>query len=303
MKRTENLESGIIRPKLVNPIWVLLWTSITMIAFAANAILCRLALRPEESVERAIDPASYTLIRILAGAIVLLFIQRFRRPVDYQAVSRKQWWSPVMLALYAIAFSFAYIGLDTASGTLILFALVQLTMIFVGMLRGEFPKFIELMGLVMASGGLVYLVTPNLQTPLLKESVLMAVAGIAWGGYSVLGKKSRDPIADTSFNFWASLPLVLVGNLVFYPSFEITPWGAFLAVVSGGLASGLGYVIWYTVLPSLRSTQAAAIQLSVPVLAAVGGFLFVGDQVSLRTLFSGMLILVGIALTIKWKKR
>lgn len=275
-----------------------------MIAFAANSILCRAALRPDESSELMIDPATYTSIRIVAGALVLWLIQQCRRRRKTAAVpfSLKQLLAPLMLSVYAVGFSFAYIGLDAASGTLILFACVQVTMILIGVMRKEIPKPLEIAGLLVASAGLYYLVAPHIQTPLFKESFLMAVAGIAWGVYSVLGKGSADPIRDTARNFLAGVPVVLLVSCLWMASFHVSTKGILLAALSGGLASGIGYVLWYTVLPKLRSTQAAAVQLSVPILAATGGVLLVGEALPPRTLIAGTAILTGIALTIRWKR-
>ena len=282
-----------------------------MIAFAANSIIGRAALRSQNEVD-LIDPASYTAIRIAAGAIVLLLIQWFRFGSNLFGVSNSKnanasgfarfLLSPLMLVIYAAGFSFAYIGLDTASGTLILFAFVQITMLSIGLLAKEIPRPVEIAGLTIASGGLVYLVLPNLQTPLLKESILMAVAGVAWGSYSVLGKKSLDPISSTATNFAIGTLMVFCLPFFFRDQISLSGYGVFLAVMSGGIASGLGYVLWYLVLPLLRSAQAAAVQLSVPIFAALGGVLLVGDELNTRIVVAGALILFGIGLTVKWKK-
>lgn len=273
-----------------------------MIAFAANSILCRAALRPLDETADLIDPASYTAIRIGCGALVLLAIQFVRRRPTWTGWNQPiRWISPLMLVIYATGFSFAYVGLDTASGTLILFAMVQLSMVVIGIMRGESPGGVEVAGLLLASLGLVYLVLPHVQTPLLAESLLMALAGIAWGSYSYLGKSSRDPISNTAFNFTAGLPLVLLftSGMAWWGSWNLTSRGVFLAALSGGVASGLGYVLWYVVLPALRAPQAAAVQLSVPILAALGGVLLVGDPLTSRTIIAGLLILGGIGLTIR----
>ena len=283
------------------------WTVLAMVAFATNAILGRMALKGESDSGQLIDPVSYTSVRILAGALVLLLIQGVRRQswklFNFSGgFSHGRWFSPLMLFVYAAGFSLAYVGLDTAAGTLILFAFVQMTLISTGILKGEFPRPLEWTGLVLASCGLVYLVFPSLQTPLLKEALLMALAGIAWGFYSFLGKTSKDSISDTAFNFVAAVPVSLLMSAVFFGQARMAPEGVWLAAASGALASGLGYVLWYTVLPSLRSTEAAAVQLSVPVVAAVGGVLLVGEELSGRTVAAGILILLGIGLTIQWKK-
>lgn len=255
----------------------------------------------------SIDPATYTLIRIAFGAAVLVLIQTFRRPTRAVVPISRKISAAFALTVYAVGFSFAYVGLDAASGTLILFAFVQLTMLSVGMLKGDFPSAIEWTGLVVAMSGLVYLVFPKVETPLIREAILMAVAGIAWGFYSVQGKGSTDSIADTARNFSCSVPLVILIAFLFHTLFSQTElhcsWhGFWLAAASGAIASGLGYVLWYTVLPFLKSSQAAAVQLSVPIIAAVGGALFSNDPLTQRTILSGAIILSGIALTVKWKK-
>ncbi len=300
-----------------------------MLAFAGNSILGRSALKPTgtpapavvqneteavpiDGVEdvppaASIDPATYTLIRIAFGAAVLVLIQTFRKPIRAVVPVSRKISAAFALTVYAVGFSFAYVGLDAASGTLILFAFVQLTMLSVGMLKGDFPSATEWTGLVVAMSGLVYLVFPKVETPLIREAILMAVAGIAWGFYSVQGKGSTDSIADTARNFSYSVPLVILIAFLFHTLFSQSElhcsWrGFWLAAASGAIASGLGYVLWYTVLPFLKSSQAAAVQLSVPIIAAVGGALFSNDPLTQRTILSGAIILSGIALTVKWKK-
>lgn len=283
---------------------LIILTIAVMIAFAMNSIIGRAALRSSD--EPIIDPATYTLVRIVSGAIVLAFIQfaRRRRSEASSEVQRKAGWLPgCMLSLYAIAFSFAYVGLDAASGTLILFAFVQLTMVGFAAAKGERPKAAELAGLAVASVGLLYLLAPDLQkSSFVGESALMMLAGIGWGSYSVFGKGSGDPIGDTAANFARSIVFVVIASALFWNRFTLESRGFWLAAASGGLTSGLGYVLWYTVLPKLRSTQAAAAQLSVPILAAVGGT-FVGDPLTSRTVVAGLLILGGIAMTVEWKPK
>lgn len=280
-------------------------TTIVMVAFATNSVLGRAALKSAEA--ELIDPATYTTVRIVFGALVLALVQYFRRAQssDRIVVSRQvSWLAAAMLTVYAVGFSFAYVRLDAASGTLILFAFVQLTMVGIGVFRGERPSKMELTGLTLASVGLVYLLTPASQgfKPG-QEMGLMAMAGIGWGAYSVLGKGSHDPIADTARNFCYSVPFVAFVSVAALSTAVVTPKGFWLAAASGGLTSGLGYVLWYAVLPKLRSSQAVAAQLSVPIIAAIGGVIFAADQVSARTIISGLLILGGIALTADWKNR
>ena len=278
-------------------------TIFVMVAFAANSVIGRAALKV--SGEPIVDPATYTTVRVLFGAIALALVNWFRkRSTPVEEPSRRglrTWFAPLMLTLYAVAFSFAYVGLDTASGTLILFAFVQLTMVGSAIAKGERPRVAEFIGLAVASGGLIYLLAPSLsEFHVVSESIFMMLAGIGWGAYSVLGKGSTDPIGDTSRNFLRSTPLVLLVSVVAFSQMQITPRGFWLAAASGGLTSGLGYVLWYVILPHLRSTQAAAVQLSVPIVAAVGGVLFAGDALSTRTMIAGAIILGGIALTIRW---
>lgn len=282
-------------------------TLLVMIAFATNSVLARAALKPGGD-EKLIDPATYTTVRIITGAAVLLAIQTFRvrragtDPRGGSSTGTGRWLSACMLTLYAAAFSFAYVRLDTASGTLILFGFVQLTMIAVAASRGEVPRRIELAGMLVASLGLTWLVLPSLtQFSIATESVLMMLSGIGWGFYSVLGKGSRDPIADTAGNFLRGVPLAGAVSLVCWSNASATHSGFWLAAASGGLTSGIGYVLWYTVLPHLRSAQAAVVQLSVPVIAAIGGVLFAGDPITQRTVLAGALILGGIGLTIRWR--
>ena len=291
--------------------------SVTMIAFAANSILGRMALRPhfgpDERVEVLSDPAIYTMIRITSGALVLMLIcwMRTRRDENVPSIKVNRWLMAWMLTVYAVGFSFAYIQLDTASGTLILFAWVQLTMVLAGVFRNEIPNQWELGGVLLATLGLVYLVLPELQTPLIREAILMSVAGVAWGLYSFLGKGSVDPISDYAGNFIRAVPLVLVlGWLAVYcipmsKNFDLpatgiylTPRGFLLAIVSGGLTSGVGYALWYRLLPRITATQAAAVQLTVPIIAAVGGVFFADDRLNGRIVMAGILIILGIGLTV-----
>jgi drug/metabolite transporter (DMT)-like permease len=272
-------------------------TALALAAFAANSLLCRLALGGDR-----IDAASYTSLRILSGAVALLIIRALSRRSPMGA-DQGSWASAAMLALYAVAFSFAYLSLDAGVGALILFGAVQATMILAGFLEGQRPNALEWVGLVGAFGGLVYLVSPGIATPAPLGSLLMALAGIAWGIYSLRGRKSADPVAATSANFARAVPFALLVSLVALPEFRISARGAWLAVVSGALASGMGYVVWYGALKGLTTTRAAVVQLSVPVLAAVGGVVFLTEPVTFRLVVSGAAILGGIALAIRGRGR
>jgi drug/metabolite transporter (DMT)-like permease len=263
-----------------------------MTAFAANSILCRLALGP-----RDIDAAGFTAIRLGAGAVALLAIARStgRRRTRR---SRGNWTSGAALFAYAILFSFAYLRLDVGTGALILFALVQATMIVWGLVRGERPRSFQWLGLAAALGGLVYLVSPGLSAPSTAGSLMMGGAGVAWGVYSLRGRGTTDPVVTTTDNFIRSVPMVLVVAAALYPTIDLSKRGVVLAAASGALASGVGYVIWYAALRGLSATRAASVQLTVPVIAALGGLLFLGESVSARLVVSAVLILGGVGLTL-----
>jgi drug/metabolite transporter (DMT)-like permease len=272
-------------------------TVLAMTAFAANSILCRLALGPPD-----IDAAGFTLIRLAAGAATLLAIARIsgRRRTEQ---SRGNWVSGFALFVYAIMFSFAYLRLDVGTGALILFALVQATMIVWGLVRGERPRPYQWLGLAAALGGLVYLVSPGLTAPDAAGSIMMGTAGIAWGVYSLRGRQTTDPIVTTTDNFVRSVPMVLIVAAVSYQSIDISPRGFVLAIASGAITSGVGYVIWYAALRGLSATRAATVQLTVPVIATLGGLAFLGESVSLRLAISSVLILGGVGLTLMGREK
>lgn len=270
----------------------ILLTTLAMIAFASNSLLNRLALR-----QQAIDPASYTAIRLISGAVMLFMIASLQK-TNGGARLRGSWISAALLFLYAITFSFAYLSLSAGTGALILFGSVQLTMLAVAITRGEHPHLLEWMGLLLAVGGLVYLVSPGLSAPPLVGSILMTTAGIAWGFYTLRGRGSQDPLADTAGNFMYAVPLTLVIWLLAYNDIHISTNGVILAALSGALASGVGYVIWYAALRGLTTNRAAIIQLSVPVIAAWGGVMLLSEDISLRLLLAGVLILGGIGLSV-----
>lgn len=270
----------------------LLVTTLAMTAFAANSILCRLALgRPD------IDAASFTTIRLVSGAATLLAIARSsgRRRTE-RAIG--DWVSAAALFAYAILFSFAYLRLNVGTGALILFALVQATMIVWGLVRGERPRSFQWLGLAAAFGGLVYLVSPGLAAPSAAGSLMMGAAGLAWGIYSLRGRGTTDPIVTTTDNFIRSVPMVLIVAALSYRSIDLSTRGVLLAVASGSIASGVGYVIWYAALRVLSTTRAASVQLTVPVIAALGGLAFLGEHVSPRLVISAVLILGGVGLTL-----
>jgi drug/metabolite transporter (DMT)-like permease len=282
------------------------YTILALVAFAANSILCRLALR-----HASIDAATFSAIRLSAGAATLLLLMAWTRretdrtpdPVRAGAASpaapaNGSWLSASMLFLYAIPFSFAYNGLTAGTGALILFGSVQATMILGAVRSGERANPLQWLGLALALAGLVYLLFPGLAAPPLHSAALMAVAGIAWGIYSLRGRGAANPLAQTSGNFARSVPLALGVLLVARPHLAILPEGAWLAVASGALASGLGYVFWYAALRGLTAMSAAVVQLSVPVLAATGGVLFLAESITARLVLAAAMVLGGIALAL-----
>src|SRR5262245_20068562 len=232
-----------------------------MIAFASNSLLNRLALG-----RGTIDPVGYTCIRLASGSITLFLIASLQSK-DERPMLRGSLISAAFLFLYAIAFSFAYLSLSAGTGALILFGSVQITMIIVALRSGERPHIFEWFGLFLAMGGLLYLVLPGLAAPSPIGSALMTLAGIAWGFYTIRGRGSQNPLKDTAGNFVYSVPMIGLIVAISLRNVDITSTGALYAVLSGSLASGVGYVIWYAALRGLTTTRAATVQLSVPVIA------------------------------------
>jgi drug/metabolite transporter (DMT)-like permease len=274
-------------------------TAFALTAFAFNSILCRLALRTGE-----IDAASFTLVRLVSGAVALISISYFVSSLHVSQGSRKSgsWLSAFFLFAYAICFSFAYLGLAAGTGALILFGSVQITMIGVSILRGERPTRLEWLGLLVALGGLFYLVLPGLASPPLGNALLMAAAGMAWGFYTLRGKGTADPLADTTGNFVRSVPMILVAAVPLFSRFHLSSRGVLLAVLSGAVTSGIGYAVWYAALKHHTATRAAVLQLSVPVIAAAIGVWFLSETAGIRLIIAGALILGGIGLTIFGRK-
>ena len=269
-----------------------LLTTLTMIAFASNSVLNRLALG-----QNTIDATSYTTIRLISGAVMLFMIASLYRKNE-QLILRGSWISAAFLFLYAITFSFAYLSLTAGTGALILFGSVQITMIIAALSSGERPHILEWIGLFLALGGLIYLVFPGLAAPSPLGSALMAIAGIAWGFYSIRGRGSNNPLAATAGNFVYAIPMILLIRLVSLSNIHVSTNGILLATLSGALASGVGYVIWYAALRGLTTIRAAIVQLSVPVIAAWSGVIFLAENISLRLLVAGVFILGGIALAV-----
>ena len=267
-------------------------TLFALVAFAMNSVLCRLALGAS-----AIDAASFSTVRLLSGAVVLLVISAVLKK-ENSASPRGSWTSAILLFLYAIAFSLAYISLSAGTGALILFGSVQATMLIYALGSGERPHVLEWAGLFVALAGLVYLVFPGLTAPSPFRSALMAIAGISWGFYSLRGRGTRDPLSDTTGNFVRATPFVVAANLIMLRDAHISARGIVFAVLSGALASGVGYVVWYTALKGLTATRAATVQLIVPVLAALGGVILLSENISTRLLLAAAMILGGVGLAL-----
>lgn len=266
-------------------------TAVAMLAFAANSLLCRLALGQE-----LVDAATFTSVRVVAGAVTLSLIVLFR--TNSQERGRPDWRTVTTLFTYMVFFSFAYLSLSAGTGALILFGAVQLTMFVVALKGGEHFPLLSWGGLALAVAGLIYLVSPGITAPDPLGAVLMAIAGIAWGFYSLLGRGAADPLGTTARNFVYSVPLVIVVQLVFLGDFDASTYGIALAVASGAIASGCGYVIWYAALPGLTVTRAATVQLSVPVIAAFGGVLLLAEDVTLRLVLASAATLGGVAIVL-----
>lgn len=278
----------------MTPIRLIPLTLLVLLAFAGNSILCRLALRAT-----SIDPATFTSVRLLSGALVLwVLVSTFRRNVGGQG----NWGSALALLAYAAALSYAYIDLPTGLGALLLFAAVQVTMIGHALTHGERLQVVQWLGFGLAIAGLVGLLLPGLTAPPLVGSVLMLASGVAWGVYSLRGKGAGDPTRVTAGNFMRAVPIALLLSLLTLGQMQWDATGVLYAVISGGITSGLGYSLWYRVLPHLRSTTAASLQLSVPVIASLGGVLFVGEALTLRLVLAAIAILGGIALVIRGRR-
>src|SRR5882672_6437753 len=271
-----------------------LLTALAMLAFASNSLLCRIALR-----DTAIDAATFTAIRLASGALILVLILRSRGVRPFTGGS---WPMAAMLSAYAAFFSFAYRDLTAATGAVLLFGAIQLTMMGYGLWTGERLGGLSLVGLTITLAGLVGLLLPGLAAPPPLAAVLMLSAGVAWGVYSLLGRGAGEPIAATGGNFLRSVPFaaLLALSAAGLETADLT--GTLYAVLSGAVPSGLGYVLWYAALPALRATSAATIQLSVPAIAAIGGAVLLAEPITARLLLASAAILGGIALTIHKKK-
>lgn len=280
----------------MSPARVFALTTLSMLAFAGNSLLCRLALQQSH-----LDAGSFTSIRLVSGALVLWLVARKFRGDQNGAGN---WPSALALFIYAAAFSFAYVRLPTATGALLLFGAVQATMISYGLWKGERLQPLQRVGLALALSGLLGLLLPGISAPPLAGSVLMLGAGVAWGVYSLRGKGAGDPTRVTAGNFLRAAPIAIALSLLMLGLQRVTldAAGIGYALASGALTSGLGYAIWYTAVPALKATTAATVQLSVPVLAALGGIVFLGEAVTLRLGLASLAILGGIALVVLQKR-
>jgi drug/metabolite transporter (DMT)-like permease len=270
----------------------IIFTGLALIAFAANSVLCRLALG-----NHSIDASSFTVIRLLSGAIFLLIIIAITQNTT-ASISRGNWLASLLLFLYALTFSYAYISLDAGTGALILFGTVQITMILLSLISGTRLHYLEWAGVIIAFSGFVYLILPGVTTPSPIGFLLMTASGIAWGIYTLKGRRSKSPLRDTAYNFLRTTPLVIILAIVTINYTHYSAKGILLALLSGGITSGVGYTIWYIALANLSSTQAAVLQLLVPVIAMLGGVIFVSEAITFRLGISTILVLGGILLVV-----
>jgi drug/metabolite transporter (DMT)-like permease len=279
---------------------VFILTLLAMIAFASNSLLCRAALK-----QTTVDAATFTFVRVFSGAAALWLIVEMRHAFNL-ADNRRihgNWLSALALFAYAAAFSFAYVDLSAGTGALLLFGAVQATMILWGLYKGERLDAIQIAGFIVAVTGLIILVFPSLSAPPLIGSILMLGAGVAWGIYSLRGKGEKNPASVTAGNFVRAVPFAAAVSIIFVPWVHVDLAGVSYAIISGAITSGLGYVIWYSALQGLKAASAATVQLSVPVLAATGGILLLGEPLTLRYLLASIAILGGIALVVQEKNR
>jgi drug/metabolite transporter (DMT)-like permease len=273
-----------------------LCAALALVAFAGNSVLCRMALGRD-----LIDAATFSIVRLASGALMLLLVGSISR--TSRARVGGSWMPALILFTYAIPFSFAYVSLTAGTGALILFGSVQVTMIAAALGSGERPHPLQWAGLVLALAGLVYLVLPGLAAPSPAGGALMALAGVSWGLYSLSGRQAADPLSQTLGNFLRALPLTMAVGLLHITRVRIEPAGVLLAALSGAIASGLGYVFWYTALGGLTATRAAIMQLTVPILAAAGGVVFIGEAISSRLVIAAIVVLGGTALALIGRDR
>lgn len=278
----------------MSPLRLVLYTTLTMSAFAANSLLCRMALK-----ETGIDAASFTTVRLLSAAAMLWLLMRWQQQAP---LKHGTWRSALALFIYAAALSFAYRTIDTGAGALMLFGAVQLTMILAGFIAGERMGALQSMGIAAAMVGLVLLVSPGVEAPSVLDSILMLASGIAWGVYSLFGRGLSNPSAATAGNFLRTVPLTIALSVLALPWLQLDARGILYAVLSGALTSGLGYVMWYRVLQYIRVMTASTIQLTAPVLAMLAGIALLGESFTRDLLVASLLILGGIWLVLRYGK-
>lgn len=267
---------------------------LAMGAFAANSVLCRLALK-----HTSIDAASFSTIRLISGALMLLFICATQRP---SVKLKGNWAGAVALFVYVFSFSFAYIHLETGVGALLLFGAVQLSMILYGLFKGERMRPLAVVGLLLALCGLISLLLPGAAAPDPFSAVVMIISGLAWGIYSLLGKNVTDPIATTTGNFIRAIPFAFIALFPFIQTVNFDQKGLIYAIISGALASGVGYAIWYKAIPNLTAFQGATVQLSVPIIASLAGIFLLGEVLSTRLFLASIAVLGGIVMVLSGKQ-
>lgn len=282
-------------------------TLAALVAFAANAVICRWALEAGW-----IDPVSFTSLRLASGAMMLWLVMSLvwwrkrsttRPGGEANQASKGSWKAAVILFIYAITFSYGYIEISTATGALLLAAIVQLTMIGYALRAGDRLHGAEWVGVALALIGLLYLVYPKLTTPSWWGLVVMCISAYTWALYSLNGRRSKNPLSDTAYNFYRTLPLVAVSSLLFIPFMHLTTEGIMLAVFSGAITSGLGYILWYKALPSISSSLASASQLLVPLMAAFGAAWLIAEPVTLHFMLAALLMLGGLGLVLWGRHR
>jgi len=277
------------------PMRLLLLTALAMLAFAANSILTRLGVTGT-----GMDPLAFATVRVLAGAVMLRLLL-WRRPVRPAQVQKGRLAGVVGLSTYLVGFSLAYVALDAGLGALILFGSVQITMFAGAVVRAEPVPTLRWVGAGLALAGLVLLLSPGVSAPSLPHAALMAAAGVGWGIYSLAGQGQTDALAATTANFLATAPLILAVALVLHvlgPGLGAPPAGTALAILSGAVTSGLGYALWYSLLPDLGAARAAVAQLTVPLITALGGAAILGEAISLRFALAAALVLGGVILAL-----
>ena len=270
-----------------------LLTTLSLLAFAGNSLICRMALQLTE-----IDPATFNTIRLVSGAVFLgLFITASRSIGRIEGT----WVGAVALFIYAIAFAYAYSGMPAGTGALLLFGSIQVAMLITGMVMGERFSQVQLLGLGLAVIGLVALMWPAVGAPDPSSGVLMVISGVAWAVYTLMGRGAGNPMAATAGNFLRATPIAIGFYLVGWATFGDVSWdipGVFYALVSGVVTSGMGYICWYASVKELKVTHAATVQLSVPIIAAVGGVIFLNEAITQLLVFVSISVLCGIALVI-----